>query len=421
MSREDLEELTVPTFGLEQGGFRISFGAAVAEVHIRGLTAQLLWYDAAGHPRRAEPAEVKREFKTERQDIKRQCEDITHMLAAQRDRLERLPLTGRTWSWPSGSCERYLDHPLVGHVARRLIWRFRDRERRSMLSGCDQLVDATICPVEFGENAMVSAWHPILCDVDRVALAKLLEHHEVTQPFKQAHREVYLLTDAERTTRVYSNRFAAHVLRQHQFNALAIARGWQNTLRLAVDSTYPPAMLLLPHWGLRAEFWIEGASGADRPDINEAGTYVHITTDQVRFYPIDAAENSAQAGRGAYSVTYNWQLRHFNDASAPLSLEQLPTLVFSEVMRDIDLFVGVASIGNDPLWEDGGSDQRYRVYWREYSFGELSLRQPTRASNCSNDLSPGSPSLIVAASKDTSSRCVVICVPIKSIWVQATS
>ncbi len=42
---------------------------------------------------------------------------------------------------------------------------------------------------------------------------------ELCQPFKQAHREVYLLTDAERTTRTYSNRFAAHVLKQHQFNA----------------------------------------------------------------------------------------------------------------------------------------------------------------------------------------------------------
>jgi hypothetical protein len=44
-----------------------------------------------------------------------------------------------------------------------------------------------------------------------------LERHGVTQPCKQAHREVYLLTDAECTTGTYSNRFAAHVPRQHQF------------------------------------------------------------------------------------------------------------------------------------------------------------------------------------------------------------
>ena len=43
--------------------------------------------------------------------------------------------------------------------------------------------------------------------------------------FQQAHREVYLLTGAEQTTGVYSNRFAAHIIRQHQFNALCVARG----------------------------------------------------------------------------------------------------------------------------------------------------------------------------------------------------
>ena len=34
----------------------------------------------------------------------------------------------------------------------------------------------------------------------------------------------------------------------------------------------------------------------------------------------------------------------------PLPLEEIPPLVFSEVMRDVDLFVGVASVGNDPTW-----------------------------------------------------------------------
>jgi hypothetical protein len=51
----------------------------------------------------------------------------------------------------------------------------------------------------------------------------------------------YLVTDAERRTERYSNLFAAHILRQHQFNALCGARGWKNKLRLMVDDEYPPA------------------------------------------------------------------------------------------------------------------------------------------------------------------------------------
>ena len=54
--------------------------------------------------------------------------------------------------------------------------------------------------------------------------------------FKQAHREVYLLTDAERLTDTYSNRFAAHIVRQHQFSALCRERGWQFNLMGNWDS-----------------------------------------------------------------------------------------------------------------------------------------------------------------------------------------
>jgi hypothetical protein len=64
--------------------------------------------------------------------------------------------------------------------------------------------------------------------------------------------------------------------------------------------------------------------------------------------------------------------------NVPLLLEQIPPLAFSEVMRDVDLFVGVASVGNDPTWQDGGPGGRYRDYWQGYSFGELSETARTR-------------------------------------------
>jgi len=197
---------------------------------------------------------------------------------------------------------------------------------------------------------------------------------EIRQPFKQAHREVYLLTDAERTTRTYSNRFAAHVLKQHQFNALCAARGWKNSLRLMVDDEYPPATRVLPAWGLRAEFWIEGLGHDYGADTTEAGTYLYLVTDQVRFYNIDARANYAHAGGGGYATLS----RGPGAPTVPIVLEELPPLVFSEVMRDADMFVGVASVGNDPNWSDGGPEGRYRDYWASYSFGALSQTAKTR-------------------------------------------
>ncbi len=44
----------------------------------------------------------------------------------------------------------------------------------------------------------------------------------------------------------------------------------------------------------------------------------------------------------------------------------------------MDLFVGVASVGNDPTWQDGGPDHRYRTYWPSWSFGDFSATAQTR-------------------------------------------
>ncbi len=386
MTREDLEELTVPTFDLDRDGRRrVEIGPAVATLEVAGADVRLHWEDASGKPRKAEPAEVKRDHKAELKDLKRLRDDIAHMLAAQRDRLDRLPLTEQTWPLVTWR-ERYLDHPLLGSLARRLIWRFAASNGTPIADGIwldGRLVDAHGHPLDLPATATVSAWHPALCAADEVlAWRECLEDHQVTQPFKQAHREVYLLTEAERSTRVYSNRFAAHILRQHQFNALCAARGWRNTLRLMVDDEYPPATLELPHYNLRAEFWIEGAGDQYEVDTNATGTYLRVATDQVRFYPLAAAQHSAHAGGGGYHSAYDWRRLDPPDAAgganAPIPLEQIPPLVFSEVMRDVDLFVGVASVGNDPTWQDGGPNGRYRDYWRSYSFGELSATAETR-------------------------------------------
>jgi hypothetical protein len=60
-------------------------------------------------------------------------------------------------------------------------------------------------------------------------------------------------------------------------------------------------------------------------------------------------------------------------------LESIPPVVFSEVMRDLDLFTGVASIGNDPAW-DQSQDAPFREYWDAFSFGELTEMTKNRAS-----------------------------------------
>ena len=255
-------------------------------------------------------------------------------------------------------------------MTRRLIWTFsHSGDVQNGIWHDGRIVDSSGQALEIDPAATVTLWHPLDSSTERVLDWRgFLENRGIVQPWKQAHREIYVLTAAEERTDVYSNRFAAHVLKQHQFNQLAALRGWNNQLRLMVDASYSPPTLELPQWGLRAEFWVEGAGDDYGVDTTEAGTYLYLTTDQVRFYATGSSVNYAHASGGGYE-----QYVHQNaNPALPLRLETIPALVLSEVLRDVDLFVGVTSVGNDPAWNDGGPQGRYREYWQSYSFGELS-------------------------------------------------
>ena len=378
MPLEEIEEMSVPAYGLQEVGVRREqVGDFGAELVVTGTSAtELRWIKPDGKRQKSVPKAVKEHHPEDLKEFKAAATGLRKMLPAQRDRIENLYLEQKSWTYPVWR-ERYLDHPVVGTLARRLIWRFTSGERTAAgVFHEGQILGRNGHALDWlADSTLVEMWHPMQEEAAEVlAWRDWLAELEISQPFKQAHREVYLLTDAERTTRTYSNRFAAHVLKQHQFNALCAARGWKNKLRLMVDDEYPPASRDMPARGLRAEFWVEGLGDNYGADTTEAGTYLYLATDQVRFYAIDARENYAHAGGGGYYS--GWHRGHLSD---PLVLDEIPPLVFSEIMRDVDMFVGVASVGNDPNWSDGGPEGRYRDYWTSYSFGALSETAKTRS------------------------------------------
>jgi hypothetical protein len=167
---------------------------------------------------------------------------------------------------------------------------------------------------------------------------------DVRQPFKQAFREVYRLTPAEETTRVYSNRFAGHILRYRQANALMRVRGWAATYLGPWDSgqaSDATKEFAAGEW--RATFRHELAGEVGAPEYRVD----HCSTDQVRFARRD--------GR-------RWE---------QAAIADVPPRVLSEAMRDVDLFVGVTSIAADETWADRG-EHGFRQYWHAAGFGELS-------------------------------------------------
>lgn len=347
LGRDDLEDLAVPTFDLVDGRTRHILGAFTAELAAgaEGRVA-LAWFGVDGQPRKSEPAEVKREHGATLKELKRRAADLEGMLGAQRLRIERFLMTDRSWTLADWRA-RLLDHPLLSLLVRRLVWSFTTGDETvtgGWLAG--QLVGNDDAPLAgLGDETRVRLVHPVALDAETTLnWQHWLERHRVTQPFKQMHREIYRLTDAEREAGTRSARFAGHLLHQHQFAALAKQRGWIYRLQSALfdGGNYPT--LALPGDGLRVEFAV---------DVVE-----------------DDASHTA-AGIGRYVTTSEfWFVREHGRRLEIVNLADLAPALFSEVLRDLDLFVGVAGVGADPNWRERDG-HRWGAYWQAAAFGEV--------------------------------------------------
>jgi hypothetical protein len=346
LSFDDLFEISLPAYGLQSDCTRkFQFGENAADLCILGSSeVSVGWLNANGKPSKSIPVAVKRDHAIDLKELRQNVKDLSALLKTIISRLEKQFMTDRAWPLDVWQ-KRYMQHPVAWHIAKNLIWNFGPGLNAVWFDG--RWIDANDRPVMPAADVQVRLWHPITSTTEQVHAWRIwLERNQIVQPFKQAHREIYVLTDAERATSTYSNRFAAHILRQHQFNALCQQRGWVYRLQGAFDSHNTPT-LDLPNVLMHAEFWVEGVAS----DVAASGIYLYVSTDQVRLT---------------------------DRAHEPIPLEQIRPQLLSEVMRDVDLFVGVTSVGNDPTWQDGGPEGRYQAYWQNFSFGELSMQAGTR-------------------------------------------
>ena len=339
VSREEIEEISVPDCGLGPGGTRhLRFGEYSACISAEETTsAAVHWSDAQGKPLKSAPACVKRDHAETWKALQQSVKEMEKMLAAHRTRIEGLLLSQRALSIETLRAH-YLDHPLLADMARRLIWQF---ESGPGIWHEGRVVDDAQRPIDLAAQKTARLWHPLSSDAQTILHWRCwLEDRGIRQPFPQAHREVYLITDAERQTANHSNRFARHVLRQHVFAALCESRGWTFRLMGQWDSHNTPVKPL-PEFALRVEYEVDFPR--DESEVSGHSIYLLIRTGAVRF--LDAA-------------------------GVAQPLESVPPVVFSEMMRDLDLFTGVAGIGTDPAWGQK-SPIPFREYWQASSFGEL--------------------------------------------------
>lgn len=355
-----LEDMAIDSHGLINGQRTWQVGdlKAVLSIAAKGKV-EVVWQREDGTTTKSVPAKTNEGYLALVKEIKLVASEVQKSFAAQKSRFDQFYKLERTWSYEDFD-KFFLSHGLVNVISNELIWHFTDGEKSfAAIKHNGTWVDANDQEVTgIGPGITVKLWHPAEHNMSEIVVwRQFMVRHQLLQPFKQAYREVYLLTDAELVTRTYSNRMAAHLLKQHQFSTLAKGRGWNYTLMGSFDhGGSMMATTMLPSINLQAQFWVTEIY--DQTAMSGAGIWLYMGTDQVRF-------------RSPRS-------------NGEIALDTIPPVLFSEVMRDVDLFVGVASVGNDPNWRDNGGMPDYRDYWTSYSFGDLSELAKTRKQTLEN-------------------------------------
>ncbi|KRQ94537.1 DUF4132 domain-containing protein [Bradyrhizobium valentinum] len=345
---DDMQDLATSDYGIGPDGTRTemlgTFAVTLAVVSSRKATLMSLDTSApkARRKRGIPKAALTDENANALADELAEAEaDIALLLPEARARLQSAWRRDRCWRLADWR-ERLLENGLVATLSRRLIWRFNtgsvalDGIPRG--DGTILLADGETLPLP-GPEASVRLWHPLAERVGAVtAWRERLKASEIRQPFAQAWRASYVVTDAERETRTYSNRFAGHILHQPPLIAILRKRGWIAASRVAYDerSDAKPNRLLLPAFGVAAEFWFSGVGAPSTPEDYGAPNYEYVTTDRLMFHALDAKSVAAE----------------------PLPLDQVPAMAFSETLCDLESAIDATSVAADRFWSDRGADAR---------------------------------------------------------------
>ncbi len=233
VSRDELEEVVVPECGLDDHGRRsFDFGP-------RKFTAFL---DEELEPMlQSEEGEVRKSFPSMRQS------DNPAMVAEARDawklftrqvreatkvqcvRMERAMIAERRWK-PDLFHSVIVDHPLMGELARKLLWgaftRNGQLEQTFRISMEREFMGVDDEPIELAGSSRIGVVHPMfLTEEQRNKWGSVFGEYEISPPFPQLDRPIFSVGEEDLESKTFA-RFSGATVDALRLRGRLNARGW---------------------------------------------------------------------------------------------------------------------------------------------------------------------------------------------------
>ncbi|MFB9053857.1 DUF5724 domain-containing protein [Formosa undariae] len=203
-----------------------------------------------------------------------------------------------------------MQHPIVKVMLSKLVMYVPEREITGFYNE-GTLTDASGKTHPLSEDDVLRIAHAshLYQAVEWDLYQKHVFAERITQPFKQVFRELYLITNDEREHSNRSERYQGHQIQPKKTVALLRGRGWTVSMEDGLQKVYHKRGFIATMYAM-ADWY--SPSEAEAP-----------TLEDICFHAIDTYKR--------------------------IPLTEIPPVVFSEIMRDIDLVVSVAHVGGvDP-------------------------------------------------------------------------
>ena len=241
-------------------------------------------------------------------ELKQSVKDLKEQKRRSKESLEKA-MTEQT-QFESRELTVLLSNPVLSPMIRKLVWT-SDRQIGfiDLLDGKLKLTGPDGTEMSSGGMLRLAHPHDLITAGVWQDYMRYLYDRSIVQPFKQVFREYYPLTADESAERTVSRRYAGYQVNSKKTAALLKSRGWtadyeEGLQRVFYRENFVVRLFALADWFSPAD--------VEAP-----------TLEKVQFFD------------------------RKTDETVPL--EVIPPILFSEVMRDIDLVVSVAYVGGvDP-------------------------------------------------------------------------